>query len=370
VVLTIDEHVQAVADFGFTERQARFLVLVMRHAGVCVPRQYASFTGIANGGKTCNAFFDKLVRRGHAAAAHCVHNRARLYHVHHKALYYAIGEASSRYRRPVPARQASERLMLLDAVLTTPDVEWLTTGSEKAAYLASLQASPPPDTPRDAPAEHVSGKVSELSGTLPIGVDAVGRTALIYLATEPWTERFRSFLQAHTMLLRAARTWTIRLVFPRPLDRFYDAYQTVIRDELESPLHPATVSELKWFFEHRPQAGREPVHPQTQGFLDVAAKAFSTTRFSLLYRRWLQHGDVVLDGLTSAAIAEALNAGSGTIETVVLPHTYRHLSPLVAGDYEAPVRVEKGARRGDITPARPQPPPSTRSSISSTSALL
>ena len=45
--MTVDERIQAVVDFRFTERQARFLVLVMRHAGVCVPRQYASFAGIA-----------------------------------------------------------------------------------------------------------------------------------------------------------------------------------------------------------------------------------------------------------------------------------------------------------------------------------
>lgn len=47
--MTTDERVQAVVDFGFRERQARFLVLVMRHAGVCVPRQYARFAGVAYG---------------------------------------------------------------------------------------------------------------------------------------------------------------------------------------------------------------------------------------------------------------------------------------------------------------------------------
>ena len=62
LVLTADERVKAVIEFGFTERQARFLVLVMRHAGVCVPRQYASFAGVAHGGAKCNAFFDKLVQ--------------------------------------------------------------------------------------------------------------------------------------------------------------------------------------------------------------------------------------------------------------------------------------------------------------------
>ena len=37
--MTADDRVPAVARFGFTLRQARFLVTVMRHAGVCLPRQ-------------------------------------------------------------------------------------------------------------------------------------------------------------------------------------------------------------------------------------------------------------------------------------------------------------------------------------------
>ena len=35
--MTFDERVQAVAKKGFTDRQARFLVTVMLHAGVCRP---------------------------------------------------------------------------------------------------------------------------------------------------------------------------------------------------------------------------------------------------------------------------------------------------------------------------------------------
>ena len=38
--MNIDETVRAVTEKGFTERQARFLVLVARHSGVCVMRQY------------------------------------------------------------------------------------------------------------------------------------------------------------------------------------------------------------------------------------------------------------------------------------------------------------------------------------------
>jgi hypothetical protein len=90
-----EKRIRAVVDCGLTERQAGFLVLVMRHAGVCIPRQYAGFAGIANGGRRCNAFFDKLVKRGYAHEIRCVHNRARVYHVHHKPLYFLIAEASS-----------------------------------------------------------------------------------------------------------------------------------------------------------------------------------------------------------------------------------------------------------------------------------
>ena len=51
--MTFDERTRAVAKMGgFTERQARFLVTVMLHAGVCVPRQYATFCGIVHGQKT------------------------------------------------------------------------------------------------------------------------------------------------------------------------------------------------------------------------------------------------------------------------------------------------------------------------------
>src|SRR3989442_12816627 len=60
LAMTQEERIWAVIDCGFTERQARFLVLVMRHGGVCIPRQYASFARIANGSRRCNAFFDRL----------------------------------------------------------------------------------------------------------------------------------------------------------------------------------------------------------------------------------------------------------------------------------------------------------------------
>jgi hypothetical protein len=36
--MTAEDRINVITDFGFTERQARFLELVIRHAGVCSPR--------------------------------------------------------------------------------------------------------------------------------------------------------------------------------------------------------------------------------------------------------------------------------------------------------------------------------------------
>jgi hypothetical protein len=59
--MQFEDRANAVAKFGFTLRQARFLVAVMLHSGVCLQRQYATFAGIVLGEKT-RRFFAKLVR--------------------------------------------------------------------------------------------------------------------------------------------------------------------------------------------------------------------------------------------------------------------------------------------------------------------
>jgi len=72
--MNLEHAVQTIAKRGFTDRQARFLVLVARHSGVCVMRQYSSFAGIVFGQKT-RMFFAKLVRLGFVSTYDCAHNR-------------------------------------------------------------------------------------------------------------------------------------------------------------------------------------------------------------------------------------------------------------------------------------------------------
>jgi hypothetical protein len=133
-------------------------------------------------------------------------------------------------------------------------------------------------------------------------------------------------------------------VFPRPIDQHYSAYQTVIRQELESPLQPVTIRELKAHFERRRAAAHCRSNMLPEALLDRRAEFFDAPRFTLLYRRWLKEGDAALEALSSTAIADALATGSGAEECLVLPHTYRHLFPLVASNDSMGDGVEKRLR--------------------------
>jgi hypothetical protein len=346
--LTTPERVQAIVDYGFTDRQARFLVLVMRHSGLCVKRQYAAFAGIANGGEQCNALFDKLVRRGFAIAVECIHNRARLHHIHHKPLYHAIDAADSRYRRTVPARAAAERLMRLDAALISPDLEWLTTRSEKLAHLAARTASGSSESSAEPAAD---GRLDLLPGTFPIGVDATGRTVLVYVATKPWTDDFRAFLVGHLPLLVVTPTWTLRIMFPSPLQRVVPHYQQAVHEELASRLDPQTANDLQWYFFHTRRqtdwreytgAGGDVVKQR----FARCAKAFRGPRFARLYRRWLTEHEAALTPVP-LSVSEAFGAGRARLECIVLPHDYDRFSPLVSHRRARGARVTADAEEGD-----------------------
>jgi hypothetical protein len=352
--LTAEQRLRAVTDLGFTECQARFLVTVMLHSGVCVPRQYARFAGTAYG-HNVTKFFYKLTERGYATASDCLHNRAALYHVHHQALYRAIGQAQSRYRRPVSARQTIDRVRLLDGVITNPELVWLPTEEEKVAFFNLMAPSLPPERlPHITVGKTSAGRLHLFPDGLPIGVGSNGRVVFLYLVTSPFDTDLRRFLQRHAELLRALPGWTLQLLFVRRAAGMMSAFENVAREELTERFSPTTLTELKWYCEERRSVSDLRARGQSDGRFRQAHRAFATARCQMLYRRWLTDGDTVFELLASQAIADALNRGTARIESDVLLCSYEHLSPLATLVRSSP----KGVEEGDTASARPQPPPS------------
>jgi hypothetical protein len=250
--------------------------------------------------------------------------------------------------------------MVLDSALASPGLNWLATAAEKVAYFTQTPYSVPFEKlprltahggPRDAD--------TAFPDKLPIGIGGDGRAAFLYLVLPTARDDFRAFLRRHVALFQTPPSWTLRLVFPRAIAHAYAGLQTVIHDEFESPLHLHTVEELRWYFEQRramPDAG---LGRADERFVR-AADTFERPRFYPVYRQWLKTGDGAFEDVSSAAISDALASGAGRVESLVLPHGYDHLSPLVDSVGPATRGAEKGAekshQRGEHTPARSRPP--------------
>lgn len=322
--MTLAERVDAVAAKGFTERQAGFLVQVMLHAGVCVGRQYCAYARIARGQKVAD-FFQKLVQKRYATPYPCGHNKARVYHLHHIALYDAIGEPHARFRKRMALGRAVERLMVLDHVIAHRDLTWLGSEQDKLAHFLTAISATRDELPRLAFGAPPDTTVRFFPDKLPIGVSADQRSYVLpYVVSRPWPYDFRAFLRRHAALLRTLPSWCVRLLIPSPLRVFTDAYSRAFQDELGRPLAAPVAEEFRWFCRLN---GRAAATDQTRA--QRARRAFGSPRFRALQRAWLLDGDRVIELAMSTALADAIARGQGRLECHELSRQYLHLSPLV-----------------------------------------
>jgi hypothetical protein len=234
--MTRESRIESLCTLGFTARQAAFLVAVMTHSGVCLPRQFAAFAGVAYGHQV-NRFFERLVARGVASACPSLHNRALVYHVQHRGLYGAIGEPHSRFRRPVPAGTVAPRLLVLDAVFNAPEVTWLPTVWEKAEHFVTRLHVPVERLPNRRHREDEEWVSGLFPDALPVGIDAADRMIFVHPVLPVSLEGFGPFLRRHRALLASLSAWTLRLV-ASPEGRSEEAlWQAVVAREIGSLLH-------------------------------------------------------------------------------------------------------------------------------------
>jgi hypothetical protein len=326
-----EERTEAVSAFGFTERQARFLVEVLIHSGVFVERQYCAFAGITHGQKTTD-FLRRLVERGYARPIQVGSlHRGRLFHLHHKPLYAAIGQADNRHRKAVPLGRMVERLMVLDAVLADRAFTWLGTEFDKRSYFMRVLQGRVElrDFPRLTFGTGPTSRHRYFPDKLPIGVEPFREHhVFLYLMTSPVPMDFRLFLLRHAELLRPLIQWTIRVLVPQPFSRAVRVFGHAAREELATPIAPSVADELEWLFAERQRRQLRVSEPGDARFRS-ATMAYRAPRFRALYRMWEQRGNSAIWEAQSATLRDALQRGSGRVEFVRLTHQYCHLCSLV-----------------------------------------
>ena len=326
--MTFEERVANVSARGYSERQARFLVTVMLHSGVCTVRQYCDFAGIVRGQKSQD-FFATLVERRHASTTTDVHGKTRIFHVYGRGLYESIGEPNNRNRKPAAIGSAIEKLLILDAVIGSRELDWLATERDKVAHFARLFGT----SVRKEELPHLTFgtppgvTVRYFPDKLPIGIAEDGRPLFTYLIKRASPVEFRSFLQRHAELLRALPSWRLRILTPTHLSGATRSHRAAVNQELLSPLRLSVVEELRWFFE----ASNRMQHvalADSERFLR-AKRAFSTPAYRALYGRWLEQGEKALTAVSSSTLADAVTRGAGEVECRVLADPYSRFRSFV-----------------------------------------
>lgn len=357
---------------SLTERQRRFLDLVLIFSGVFVGRQYAAFAGITHGQKV-HDFIERLLARGWVRPmALGPSGRVRLYHVHHKPLYAAIDDPDNRHRRTPAIERAIERLMVLDGVIADRSVTWLGTEREKRAHFAAqsdlnlLDIQYPRLVFRQPPRQ----TVRYFPDKLPIGHDEYRhRYVFLYPVHAVDLAHFCLFLARHHWLLNSLPFWTIRVLCPKQLMCHARSFAWATQTTLASPLHLDQLPELVWFFEvtsrgHASECRRHAAR------LRAARRMFRGPRFIALRRLWHQLGETALLVVNSHVLRDQMEHGRGTVEIVESAHDYEYLRSLAGletsrranrwGDEPRGTRVPLGTRHQGAASTAPPPPTSSR----------
>ncbi len=126
--------VDALAEFGWTGRDAEWLALVCLHSGAFLRRQYLAFVG-----RPHRELARRFVERCGKAAVEEPWNGTglRLCRIVPRPLYLALGAEHVRHRREATPEVTLRRLLSLDCVLDHLDLPWLATEREKVAALTA-----------------------------------------------------------------------------------------------------------------------------------------------------------------------------------------------------------------------------------------
>ncbi len=325
--MTPDERVQAVRTLGFTERQARFLVMVALHSGYCLRRQYEKFAGIRYG-KNVRAFFDTLVRRELASRFGGRADRGHIYHLHGRSLYAAIDEPDHRDRRPASPAQIARRLMLLDVVIARRDVPWFASEPEKVELFTRRFQVATLALPRRAATASAVGadeaQAAYFPHHLPIFLSPDAVPHFVYVSTDGSDDAFATFLRDHTLLLRSLPRWGVLLVGTTPwpgLPKVFETFTASLK---------ATVSgaddDLRWFFERRRLVDSGDL-AQVSVFdlrrFRTLRQRFDSPAHERLYAEWLERGD-----LGGATPGSPTGDSTGTLIADVLPFAYEQFGSL------------------------------------------
>jgi hypothetical protein len=309
--MTPAEQASAIQRFGYTAREASFVVTAALHSGYFLSRQFT-----LDRGKVAVQFRRKILFFGHGTmTSHA--NGTRLMHLSAKPLYAALGQEDNRHRRRQEPAKVRVKVMCLDYVLEHPNHRFLPTEQGKLAYFCGERNIPESLLPTRIYAGEGGNTRRFFVDKYPIRIDReTGRVAFCYVDDGVFVASgFSTWLAQYAPLIRAIGDAEVVYVANSagPLSPARREFS------LEFPTGAQAISgDLLSYFEMRRDFDTVGVRGRPLAALDTMKRlrrTFSDVRFQEQYAIW---------SATEQGGAHASEVRSGPVfSTFELRHDYR-----------------------------------------------
>lgn len=133
------DHIEALTQLGYVEREAEFLYIVAVHSGFFVQRQFIQYAGVAGRGPITD-FLRKAIQSKHVREHLPERGSQKIYQLFSRNLYASIKKEHSRNRRTGRyglLDKASVKLLGLDFVLANLEQHYLEEEAHKVEYFTA-----------------------------------------------------------------------------------------------------------------------------------------------------------------------------------------------------------------------------------------
>jgi hypothetical protein len=247
------ERINALATFGYTERESEFLYTVATFSGFFVQRQFSGYLGI-NGRGPVTDLTAKALQKKHVREYTAERGARKMYHLFTHSLYAAIGKENSRNRkvgRYGLLDKPSIRILTLDFVLAQAHLRYLEEEADKVEYFTkhehiSLDVIPS----HTFVGKNGSQARRHFIERFPIFVsdNANSSVALTYIEDEVRSlQTFGSFLQRYRPLLQAGQG-RFKLIFASDSALNFPSVERLFRQVFSLVQNQRQTQQLKRFF--------------------------------------------------------------------------------------------------------------------------
>ncbi|HKD06465.1 MAG TPA: hypothetical protein VKB79_11235 [Bryobacteraceae bacterium] len=294
--MTDEDRVRNLKTFGYTDREAGFLVQAALHSGYFLRRQFCAAIG-RKLGKAPDAFISRLRNEKHVKEIDMRYRR-RVYSLCSKVMFEALGEPDNRNRRSHDAQTIKARLMALDYVLGRTEMRWFPTEADKVQLFTEDFGIEKAHLPVWRYSSK-DGKRTTLRWFVdrPLIFTAGSESTVHFCFVDPGyrtIEAFASFVRNYRPLF--ARLAASELTYLACFEGQIEPARRLFRRLITATTTPGDpiADELIAYFVDRKEHAANGLGCFDQNRLDryrESRKRFQGTRFDELFERWKQLGE-------------------------------------------------------------------------------